>query len=293
MIKNLIIGLILMLSLQGIAQDTIQNTYSRKFIPKQAYIEHFKEVSDSSRVKVINGDTMVEVPMSFDPFAGENLKKVRYEQKDEDFLETYMNVAYHTDKKVDSSRFMKYWKEDIRIYFDESVPEADTKYLMGFAKKLSNEVDSLNISRNFIKEKSNYLVYYLNEDHNIDYEPRIGNKSGYYIHWNGISQITKGSLKINTAVVKNNLLKENLLKYHFFKSLGYFGSSKKLDCESILSNCNSYRVLTEKDLELLKYHYSYGVCKGTNLKSFNELTTSLNKKLEEDPNAILYVVHPE
>ena len=284
---------ILFFSFQLSAQDTIQKHVVKKYVPLKAYKELFGETTDTTEFMYSNNDTLVSVPLDFDPFEGQKVKKVLYEPKDADFLETYMNVAYGTGTKVDSTRHMKYWKDDIRIYFDESVPEADVRFMMKIAENISNEVDSLNISRNFIKEKSNYFVYYLNKDFNVEHEPRIGSKSGYYIHWNGKNQIYKGTLKINTTVVKNNLLKENLLLYHFFKSLGYFSKSEKLNCESILSTCNSYRSLTQDDLELLKYHYSYGVCKGTDLKSFNDLTTSMNDKLEKNPNAKLYVVHHE
>lgn len=280
-----------MMVCQGYAQDTIGLRRSRKYIPKTVYLSQFKSIPDTVDVRYINGDSMVQVPMDYDPFRGK--KQVRYEPKDSTFLNTYKAVVYDTENKVDSSRLMRYWKDDIRIYFDKSVPEDDARFLMNFAEKLSSEVDSLKISRNFIREKSNYIVYYLNEDHKTEHEPRIGNKSGYYVNWNGKSQIYKASLKVNTAVVTNNLLKENLLKYHFFKSLGYFASSKDLNCESILSACNSYRRLSEEDLELLKYHYSYGVCKGQSLKSFTQLTNSMQEKLEEDPNAQLFVIHAE
>ncbi|WP_298524737.1 hypothetical protein [uncultured Christiangramia sp.] len=289
--KKLIILLVIMMTCQGYAQDTIGLRRSRKYIPKTAYLAQFKSIPDTVDVRYIKGDSMVQVPMDYDPFRGK--KQVRYEPKDSAFLNTYKAVVYDTENKVDSSRFMRYWKDELRIYFDKSVPEDDARFLMNFAEKLSREVDSLKISRNFIREKSNYIVYYLNEDHKTEHEPRIGNKSGYYVSWNGKSQIYKASLKVNTAVVTNNLLKENLLKYHFFKSLGYFASSKDLNCESILSACNSYRRLSDEDLELLKYHYSYGVCKGQSLKSFTQLTNSMQEKLKEDPNAQLFVIHAE
>ena len=50
-----------------------------------------------------------------------------------------------------------------------------------------------------------------------------------------------------------------------------FLPNEELSCNSYFSNCYSdNKILTEKDMELLKYHYSYGICKGTTRKIFEE-----------------------
>ena len=292
--KQSLLLLSLLFGYYSYGQDTLSERHSRKYIPLKIYQSRIGQVTDSTAIKYINGDTLVNVPMDFDLYEGQNVVRVKYEPKDSVFLDTYKDVVYNLDIKADSSARMRYWKDDIRIYFDESVPSGHAKYLMDFAEKISAGIDSLDISRNFIKEKSNYLVYYLNREHNIDYDPRItGNTGGYYISWNGKSQIYDGKLKINTETAKEEILQLNLLKYHFFKSLGHFKSSKDLDCKSILSPCRSFRVLTDADLEILKYHYSYGVCKGQNLKSFSDLVHNMQAKLEENPNAQLFIIHHE
>jgi len=276
-----------------LAQETNHRVHTKKYISKTAYLKQFQTIADTVEIRIMHGDTMVQVPLDHDLYGGRNIKKVLYEPKDSLFLKTYKAVAYNTDHKIDSSRFMRYWKDDIRIYFDESVPAKDVDHLMNFAKRISSDIDSLTITRNFIKEKSNYHIFYLNEDHPVNHEPRIGDKSGFYVNWNKKRQIYKASLKINTTVVTSDLLKINLLEYHFFKSLGYFSSSKDLDCSSILSACSTYRKLSQEDLDLLKYHYSYGVCKGQTLKSFTDLTNHMQDQLAKDPNALIYVVHEE
>lgn len=136
------------------------------------------------------------------------------------------------------------------------------------------------------------MIYYLNKQHNTDYEPRISGRSGgYYINWNGKQQIYKASVKINTEFAKEKDYQLQLLKYNFFKSLGYFKSSDILECESYLSGCPVERQFTKMDKKLLKYHYSYGVCKGVDLKAFEELHNSMQEHLKKDPDAKLYVVH--
>ena len=58
---------------------------------------------------------------------------------------------------------------------------------------------------------------------------------------------------------------------NFIKSLGHFNSTSKLPCLNIFSNCNSNKKqFTREDLEILKYHYSYGICKFTDLETFEE-----------------------
>jgi hypothetical protein len=55
------------------------------------------------------------------------------------------------------------------------------------------------------------------------------------------------------------------LKINFIRSLGYF-IPNYLDCTSYFSSCPSdKKEFGKKDLEILKYHYSYGICKGTDL----------------------------
>ena len=292
--KKLFLFIAIITSLQSFGQDTITKRVVKKYIPLEVYENTFGKTSDTTEFMYKDKDTLVRVPDDYDPLEGKNYVKVEYEPKDSTFLSIYKNVVYNTHKSDGSKERMRYWKEDVKIYFDESVPASHAKELMQFAKELSADVDSLSISQNFIPEKANYLVYFLNREHQTDYEPRMGNsKAGYYISWNGKQQIYDGKLKINTELVKSDKYQLNLLKFHFFKSLGFFKSSGKLDCSSYLSACNTQRELSAIDLEILKYHYSYGVCKGTDLKSFTALTTSMNKKLEEEPNAKLYVIHNE
>jgi len=276
------------------AQDSLMKHGAKKYISLKLYEDTFGKPADTTEIRYKDNDTLVRVPLDFNPYKGKNYIKVEYVPKDSTFLSIYKNVVYNTGKSSGAKERMRYWKEDVKIYFDKSVPASHAKELMQFAKELSADVDSLTISQNFIPEKANYLVYFLNRDHKTDYEPRIGNsKGGYYISWNGKQQIYDGKLKINTELVKSDKYQLSLLKFHFFKSLGYFKSSSQLDCSSYFSACNTQRELSAKDLEILKYHYSYGVCKGTDLESFTELTNSMNKKLEEEPNAKLYVVHNE
>ena len=93
----------------------------------------------------------------------------------------------------------------------------------------------------------------------------------YYLNWNNQNQIYRASLKINTDNSFNEKLKLFKLKDYFFRSLGHFKLSNEFACESFFSDCYSDKKrLTNFDIELLKYHYSYGICKGTSLKIFEE-----------------------
>jgi hypothetical protein len=58
---------------------------------------------------------------------------------------------------------------------------------------------------------------------------------------------------------------------NFIRSLGYFYAQPNyLDCTSYFSSCPSDKKIWKKDLEILKYHYSYGICKGTDLIVFEK-----------------------
>ena len=274
------------------SQDSTLVTRTKTFIPIDAYRKFAEEEPDPEKIKIINGDSLVNVPEDFYPLKRKNGEvRVKYEPKDSAFLELYKAVVFNAKKENSDKTTMKYWKDDIKIFFEESVPKSHVNDLMEFAQSISKDIDSLNIERVDNIEASNYHIYYLNLESNIDYDPRIARNSGYYISWNGKQQIYDASLKINTENVKNSITQRNHLKYWFFRSLGYFYSSDDMDCYSMLSSCKGYRRASKEDLEILKYHYSYGVCKGVNLKSFEELTSDMQQSLKENPNARIYVVH--
>ena len=284
----------ILISFSSFGQDTISRRLVKKFIPLNAYERFIGKTTDTTEFMFRDGDTLVSVPLDFDPLKGKNMVKVEYEPKDSVFLNIYKEVVYNPDNSNSSDQRMHLWKDDINIYFDEGVPEDHANELMKFAAEISKDIDSLNISRKYDEEKANYVVYYLNEKHSTEYEPKMRyQENGYYIGWNGKQQIYKGHLKINTEFVRAEFEQKQLLKSNFFKSLGHFKTSDLLTCGSYLSKCPGAKKLSPKDLEILSYHYSYGVCKGVDLKTFTEQTNRMNKKLEEDPDAKLYIAHHE
>jgi len=77
----------------------------------------------------------------------------------------------------------------------------------------------------------------------------------------------------------NEKLRLEKLKTFFFQSLGYFNLIDDFSCDSYFSNCYSKnKKVTKLDIKLLKYHYSYGICKGTNLSTFE----NQHKKAKEN-----------
>ncbi|UJH92270.1 hypothetical protein LZ575_06880 [Antarcticibacterium sp. 1MA-6-2] len=284
--------LLILFTISGYSQDTLH----RHYILLEQYVKLGNNLTkqDSLNFQFKGEDTLVLVSPDFLE-RNNNGIRVEYEPKDSLFLEIYKDVVYgKMNSEQREKETMKYWKDEIKIFFASGVPQDHSQKLMEFAKEISSEIDSLKITKVDNKEQSNFMIYYLNREYNIDYEPRINNRNGgYYINWNAKQQIYKGYVKINTEFVKNENDQVQLLFFHFFKSLGYFKSSEKLNCESYLSACRVPRRLTQSDREILKYHYSYGICKGVILKTFNELHESMQKTLRHNPKAQLYVVHSE
>lgn len=216
--------------------------------------------------------------------------RVKYEPKDSLFLETYKNIVFGS--KENSNATLKIWKDDIKIFFDTSVPKLHREALMNFAKEISQDIDSLNIRNVKSKKESNYLVYYINNENDIDYEPRITNKySGYYVNWNGKQELTHASVKISAMNIKSQEYQISYLKNNFIKTLGYFGNVDSVKCNSYFSKCSGIKNLTSNDLEVIKYHYSYGICKGTNREDFEEIHRKMKKTLKMHPGAYLFIVH--
>lgn len=296
--KNVIFTLLLFFSFSTYAQDSVHlGSRTRTLVP----IGYFKATGqtltkkDSLSFLIRGNDTLVEVPEDFEGFSSRNGVEVEYEPKDSAFLEIYKNVAFGNQREnFDPSKTMKLWKDDIKILFDSTVPPEQRIAFMDFAEEISSGIDSLTIYETKDRAESNYFIYYRDSEDAFDFEIRIKNASGgYYVNWNKKQQLYRGVLKINTYYIKSPKHQFNNLKYHFLKSLGTFSDSEDLPCESYFSNCPVNREFTEMDYQILKYHYSYGVCKGVNMETFEGLHRNMKAKLEEEPTARLYVVHQE
>ena len=188
---------------------------------------------------------------------------------------------------------MKYWQDDIKLYFDKSVNKKYKKKLLKFAKKLSLEIDSLNIYEVDEREISNFFIYEVNKNYKYRFDPKINNSdgSGYYIYWDGQQRLYNCNLELNSLILFNEKLLYYHLKQDFFKALGQFYRTEKLDCESMLSKCyNGSDDISLIDLEILKYHYSFGICKGTDLETFEEQHLKALEMLKKQ-NRRLHFLH--
>lgn len=245
---------------------------------------------DSASFMIRGNDTLVYV----ENYPKANGVRVEYEYKDSTFLHYYKDVAFQY--KVDSLKSkasMRYWKEGLRIYLSKSIFGKPKREFKRFAKEIGEVSDSLKVSFVSKVEESNYIIYAQGD---FEYESSLINQkySDFYLFWNGKNQIYKCALKVNKKQMFNNELLTYKLKELFFKSLGYFSLSDELSCDNYFSNCFSKnKKLSRLDKALLKYHYSYGICKGTTLSVFEEQQQLMKKSLKENPNAKLYFLHSD
>ena len=243
-----------------ISLSRYKKKYKRKITPED--IENFL---------IKDGDTLIQIDNK--DFYKKGVS-VPYEPKDSTFLEAYKDVVYlkYHSKKPKKEIRLRYWKDEIRIFMTKNIDRKVKKELKKFTKYLSKEVDSLKISFVNKLEKSNYIIYGINSNTDYNYEPKIKQKKvSYYIFWNGKQQIYNAKLKIDSRAYEN---KEDLIlktKKQFLKTLGMFHWSYKLPKEGYFSlKYFKKKEFTKLDLEILKYHYSYGICKGMTLKLFEQ-----------------------
>ena len=250
------------------------------------------KVIDSIGFNIIKNDTLIMI-------IGYKEKgvKVLYEEKDSIFLERYKQLVFNKKYQNKEERLkptMKIWKDEVKIYFDKSVSKYNSKKLSEFIHYLDEEIDSLKITVVKDKDKSNYFIYSISDTNEVNLDARIRGNDGYYLLWNNKQNIYSCSLKINE---KKNLNEEQILTYlkiNFIRSLGYFyqelGNS---DCNSYFSICKSdKKEFGKKDLEILKYHYSYGICKGSNIETFEKNHKDAKEALKKG-NTKFYFLHNE
>ncbi len=223
-----------------------------------------------------------------------NAVKVPYEPKSDAFLDTYMEVVYRRSAYPDSTnRFrMRLWKEPVKVYVDPSVPVEDARALKEFARQIDGAVDSLRIEFVSSVDSSNYIVYQTNPQFNNQYEPRLSaSLEGYYLYWKGAA-ITQGFLKIDTEAFRDTGIRKAVLLWRFYLSLGHFQPLGNPPCTAYLSQCfSSEKEISESDLEILKYHYSYGICKGTGIIEFMKQHRLARESLAQNPKNEFYFLH--
>ena len=247
-----------------------QNITTSIYVPIAQFKSHYDRPltkQDTLNFKFKDNDTLVKVIQGFK----EKGVAIPYEYKDDTFLNIYESIAFkYSHDSLREKSTSKYWKNDILIYFSKSINKKTKKRFLKFSKEVVAQVDSLNIREVKRVESSNYIVYYAGE---YEYLSKIENykNSDYYISWNRGNQIYSGFLRINSEHNFNESLRLRKMQDLFLKTLGHFNFDKSINCENYFSGCYQPKIkLSELDLELLKYHYSYGICKGTDLKTFEE-----------------------
>ncbi|RTY90588.1 hypothetical protein [Flavobacterium sp. GT3R68] len=248
---------------------------------------------DSLGFLVVKNDTLIFITGYKQPQG----IKVAYERKDPAFLAIYKEIVYNKSNQKPNSTSkptMKIWKDEIKVYFDSTVTSSQKREMTKFFKYLDMEVDSLKISVVHKKEKSNYFIYCINKPTDINWENRITTNDGYYILWNVRQRIYNASLKLDTQKVFNEKQQLMILKKNFIQTLGNFYLQNNRDCKSFLSSCSTMdKEVTKEDLEILKYHYSYGICKGTDLKTFEENHKDAQELLAKHPDYKFTFTHVE
>ena len=280
--------LIIFMSHVSMAQKK-QRTTTKRYLK----INHYKKVHnvdninlDSLEFIIHKGDTLIRHYPKADP----NKVLVSFDYRDSTFLNYYTPIAFHNKKKEDSLKStMKYWRNDIKLFFGKRISKKLKKEFLKFVEVLDQNIDSLSISTVKTLEKSNYIVY-SSEDYSYEQKLINSKKSSYWIYWNADNKIYKASIKLSHEKQFNDQLKLIELKKLFFQSLGNFRFDNRLDCKHFLANCYSPdKKLTELDLEILKYHYSYGICKGITLEAFKNFHKEANKL--KDKGDLLKITH--
>ena len=91
--------------------------------------------------------------------------------------------------------------------------------------------------------------------------------------------------KVDKHIVTNNVIRE------FIRSLGLYYPSSIIDSKNMLSKTwkSNYNI-SPLDYKLIKYHYSYGICKFTSLSKFEENHKKAKNMLKKHRK--YYFIHP-
>lgn len=269
-------------------KNKVNTSTSRRFVSPESFKKLYKKEPDYANPDnfiVFKGDTMIAIDDA-------KFKTVDFEYKDEEFLKVYKKVAFNDNAKAkDGKAYLKYWKTPLKIYFSDKFPNKAQAELKKFAAEISTGIDSLTIT--FVKNinDANYIIYT-----NGDFEYHsdlIDKEADYYINWKN-SKINKGFLKIDRNTYFNDALFFYKMKELFIQTLGFFKLTNTLHCKSYFSNCfDAHKTFDAVDKSILKYHYSYGICKGINEETFDDLHQKANEHRKNNPSQPYKITHQE
>ncbi|UAM99670.1 hypothetical protein K8354_07650 [Polaribacter litorisediminis] len=252
---------------------------SRAYMPLHQYKKRHSEIitkQDSLNFRLKDKDTLILISnKKF--YQNKQGVSIPYEPKGDEFLKVYTDIVYKKYQNTNNTNqktreYMRLWKKLIKIYFAPGLHSYYKKAIQQEVKKLSS-IDSLQILYTKNIKESNYIIYQINDENSTRYSKEIkgNNALDYYLFWNN-GRIYDAKLAINLKNTDEDkkIIGNHLIQY-FYQTLGRFFTTSTLPCKSIFSSCTSdSKQLTKQDLELLKYHYSYGICKFTDLKTFEE-----------------------
>lgn len=291
--KKTSIFIILFVTLHSFSQDTIKGTKENTFRIEKSYmdIKSFRKVqnrvltkSDSLNFMFKENDTLVLLTQKDE----NKFVQLPFEYKDENFLKVYKSVAFKKSNDGKKS-YQRYWKEPLRIYISESINKKRKTNFINFTKEITKDIDSLNVK--FVKNlnDANFVIY---QKGDFEYEKNLKNlNNDYYIWWDN-NKINRGFIKIDPDLNFNDDLYNEALNKLFIKTLGHFDFTNLIDCSNYFSNCDtSIKKFSRLDYEILKYHYSYGICKGLDEEAFDNFHVRANEHKKKFPDVPYKVRH--
>lgn len=291
--KKISIFIILFVTLHSFSQDTIKVTKENTFRIEKSYmdIKSFRKVqnreltkSDSLNFMFKENDTLVLLTQKDE----NKFVQLPFEYKDENFLKVYKSVAFKKSNDGKKS-YQRYWKEPLRIYISESINKKRKTIFLSFTKEITKGIDSLNVK--FVKNlnDANFVIY---QKGDFEYEKNLKNlNNDYYIWWDN-NKINRGFIKIDPDLNFNDNLYSEALNKLFIKTLGHFDFTNLIDCSNYFSNCDtSIKKFSRLDYEILKYHYSYGICKGLDEEAFDNFHVRANEHKKKFPDVPYKVRH--
>lgn len=295
--KKFTLFLILCITFNGFSQEKEDNLkHKKRYTSIKAYKGLYGEKltkEDSLNFVFHNNDTLLPFP---DNYLEPKGIKVAYIEKDSAFLEIYEDIVfkkhYKTPINNSDNQKMRYWKDEIKIYFTKNLDASIKKELTTFANSLTKKIDSLKISYTNNIDQSNFIIYGFYSKDDKKYDERIkGFNNDYYIRWNGNQQIFDCKFQLNSNAYKDEDEYIISTKILFLRSLGFLNLTNLLPEECYLSSLKSTnKEFTIKDLELIRYHYSYGICKGTDLETFEKQHRDAKNILKETGRP-MYFLH--
>lgn len=194
-----------------------------------------------------------------------------YSYKDQEFQSIYKQIALRAgQRQLNGEKLIAKWDSDIKVFAETGITREMKEELQKTFDTVAPLLGKIKIEWVTDKRLSSFVI----KCDSIE-------KTGEYMHWDGLGTIYKAHININKTEVFNVEEQNKKVQHLFLRALGHFSFQelKKNGGKIVKCNLALWRsAINPFDKEVIKFHYSDGIKSGMNEKDLDAYLKKVRKE---------------